>query len=135
MPSGKSVYVTTPPDTNLTWCMRMAQRLTAAAVPKIIVSETHAGDDLPDLEDLLTWQRAAREIATVILYVLPCGSEPGMDFGYDVALGRSVVLCLPHAECAPRVVSLARSHSVPTHAGLTEAASMAARWVRWGFPS
>lgn len=135
LPSGKSVYVVTPPDPALTWNTRTINRLTAACVPHVISSEACAGSDLPGLDRLITWERAAREIATVILYVVPSGSDPGADFGYDVALGRSVVLCVPHLEYAPRLLSLANTHSVPVRTKLTEAVGTAARWTRWGFPS
>ncbi|ATY17281.1 hypothetical protein CU254_42620 (plasmid) [Amycolatopsis sp. AA4] len=86
-----------------------------------------------------TWENASRKHAKAIMYWIPRDmvSLPGMttnvEFGYDVAAGRTVVLGCPPDCPDPRrnkyLVHLARAHGVPVRTTLRDTVETAARLV------
>lgn len=119
--------------------------LTEAGVPTVLTPESFEGIRADTYQQQFTWELAARQVAKVILYWIPRDmvSLPGLttnvEFGYDVASARNVVLGAPpdcpNPERNRYLVALARTHSVPVCATLEEAVATAAAWLRWGFPS
>lgn len=140
LPSGRSVYIAVPPyragDSAPAWHGGLVSRFMAAAVPNIITPVVMSESTGTDDEKLFTWEQAARQVASVIVYWIPDGRAADVDFGYDIAIGRCVVLGTPHPlDHGSRLAVFARAHSVPMCIGLTATVSMAAHWVRWGFPA
>ncbi|ATY16960.1 hypothetical protein CU254_40925 (plasmid) [Amycolatopsis sp. AA4] len=90
-------------------------------------------------EDQFTWENASREHANAILFWIPRDMTymPGMttnvEFGYDVAAGRTVVLGCPPDCPDPRrnkyLVHLARAHGVPVRTTLRETVQTATELV------
>lgn len=119
-------------------------RLRAAGVPTVLTPESLPGDRAEHYQDQLTWEWAARKIATVILYWIPRdvdklpGFTTNVEFGFDVASARNVVLGAPidcpNPERNRYLIALAKAHSVPVYPTLTQAVSSAVCWMRWGFP-
>lgn len=150
LPAGPSIFLAGPTkgatDPAPSWRESAISRLIAAAVPNVITPESFGGVRADSYEQQFTWECAAREITTVILYWIPRdlvtlpGFTTNVEFGYDVASGkRKVVLGVPpncpNPERNRYLIALARAHSVPVCTTLTEAVSTAAHWMRWGFPT
>lgn len=90
-------------------------------------------------EDQFRWENAARAAAAVVLFWIPrdMAHLPGMttnvEFGHDVAAGRTVVLgCPPHCPAARRnryLIHLAGMYGVPVCTTLAATASTSTRLI------
>jgi hypothetical protein len=147
IPSRPSVFLAgpTPKQGSGTpsWRPAAADALAAAwdrAAPLVVLNpESRGGVRADRYEDQVDWEMSARRQAHVILFWVPRDLDllPGFttntEFGYDVALGRSVVLgspsdC-PNPELNRYLEYLAQWHRAPIRRHLRGAAATAVRLV------
>jgi hypothetical protein len=143
IPAGPSVFLAGPtPERGsgvLSWRTAAVEELAEQwprLEPLTVVSpESRGGVRARRYEDQVDWEIKARHHATVILFWIPrdMASMPGMttnvEYGYDVACGRNVVLGVP-ADCPnPErnryLRRLAELEGVPICATLQQAAGVA----------
>lgn len=148
LPAGPSIFLAGPTrnaaDPAPSWRENAIAMLTEAEVPNVMTPESFEGERAERYADQFAWEVAGRGVATVILYWIPRdvvtlpGFTTNVEFGYDVASARKVVLGAPpdcpNPERNRYLISLANTHSVPVRATLESAVETAVHWMRHGWP-
>lgn len=150
LPAGPSIFLAGPTvdmsDPGPSWREEAIRLLTEAGAPNVITPESFMGIRADSYDQQFTWECAARSLrGVVILYWIPRdvnklpGFTTNVEFGYDVASARKVVLGVPmdcpNPERNRYLVALANTHSVPVRTDLFSTVTTAVQWMRHGWPS
>jgi Nucleoside 2-deoxyribosyltransferase like len=136
LPVGLSVFLAGPTHSDATQSWRpaafdaLADQWTGSQPLAVLSPESRGGQRAERYDQQVRWEFKARAGAAVILYWIPRDMTvtPGMttnvEFGYDVARGRRVVLgCPPDCPDAVRnryLIFLAHDHCVPVRETLQD---------------